>query len=85
MANAEDAEDTLKCASSFQSFAFRRHNDRRHVGLKSINQSPFAQMHGFPDDIIGQFYKIASVNLCPNTNGQVCMSLVVDPPKEVRH
>jgi alanine transaminase len=42
----------------------------------------YAEMYGFPEETIGQFYKLASINLCPNTNGQICMSMVVNPPKK---
>ena len=32
-------------------------------------------------DVVSEFYKLASINLCSNLNGQICMALVMNPPK----
>merc|ERR1712176_127626 len=42
----------------------------------------YMEMVGFDDGVGGLMNKIASVNLCSNTAGQILMSLVMDPPKE---
>jgi len=42
----------------------------------------YMELVGFDDDVNGLMNKIASVNLCSNTAGQILMSLVMDPPKE---
>jgi aspartate/methionine/tyrosine aminotransferase len=33
-------------------------------------------------DVLAQIYKIASVSLCPNVQGQIMVDLMVNPPKE---
>lgn len=35
----------------------------------------------FPPEVESEFYKLASINLCSNLNGQICMALVMQPPK----
>ena len=42
----------------------------------------YMEFVGFDDGVAGLMNKIASVNLCSNTAGQILMSLVMDPPKE---
>lgn len=34
------------------------------------------------EDVLDQMYKLASVNLCSNVDGQITMGLMVQPPKE---
>ncbi|KAG0597947.1 hypothetical protein M758_12G032500 [Ceratodon purpureus] len=41
----------------------------------------YMEVTGFPEDVKGQLYKLASVNLCSNVSGQILMSLVMNPPK----
>lgn len=41
----------------------------------------FMELHNFDKDVRDQFYKLASVNLCPNIAGQVMVDLMVNPPK----
>jgi alanine transaminase len=41
----------------------------------------YMELVGFDDDVNSLINKIASVNLCSNTAGQILMSLVMDPPK----
>ena len=36
----------------------------------------------FPAGVKEQLYKLASINLCPNLNGQICMALMMNPPVE---
>jgi len=33
-----------------------------------------------PDDVVGQMYKLASINLSPNVPGQVALGVMVNPP-----
>ena len=42
----------------------------------------YMEMVGFDSDVGSLMNKIASVNLCSNTAGQILMSMVMDPPKE---
>eukprot|EP00889_Picochlorum_renovo_P004270 jgi/Picre1/31300/NNA_006653.t1 len=35
----------------------------------------------FPQGVKDQLYKLASINLCPNINGQICIAMVMNPPK----
>jgi alanine transaminase len=39
------------------------------------------ELCGFSEDVKDQIYKVASVNLCSNTSGQILASLVMNPPK----
>lgn len=41
----------------------------------------YAELVNIPADSVAELYKLVSVNLCPNTVGQVAMSLVINPPK----
>lgn len=41
----------------------------------------YVELVGMPGDVAAQFYKLASINLCSNLNGQICMALVMNPPK----
>ena len=43
--------------------------------------SPAPQIVGVPEDVMGQLYKLASVNLCPNLSGQISMANQMQPPK----
>lgn len=36
----------------------------------------------FPEGVKQQLYKLSSIKLCPNINGQICMAMVMNPPKE---
>uniref|UniRef100_A0A7S1KMG0 Aminotransferase class I/classII large domain-containing protein n=1 Tax=Percolomonas cosmopolitus TaxID=63605 RepID=A0A7S1KMG0_9EUKA len=38
--------------------------------------------NNIPQDVVDEFYKMASVNLCPNVDGQLTVALMVNPPKE---
>lgn len=42
----------------------------------------YFELMNIMDDTIAELYKVVSINLCPNTIGQVAMSLLVNPPKE---
>lgn len=42
----------------------------------------YMEVCGVPDDVVDQLYKLASVGLCPNLGGQICMSLVAEPPQK---
>uniref|UniRef100_A0A6U1PWD6 Aminotransferase class I/classII large domain-containing protein n=1 Tax=Fibrocapsa japonica TaxID=94617 RepID=A0A6U1PWD6_9STRA len=41
----------------------------------------YFELHGFPQDLKDQIYKLASIRLCSNTVGQVLMGLQCNPPK----
>ena len=45
---------------------------RRGGYLELVNVGP---------EVVSEFYKLASINLCSNLNGQICMALVMNPPK----
>ena len=34
-----------------------------------------------PADVRAAMYKVASINLCSNVNGQICTAMVMNPPK----
>jgi len=42
----------------------------------------YMEVCGIAPGIVDQIYKLASVALCSNLNGQICMSLVAEPPVE---
>ena len=44
----------------------------------------YVELVGWPADVAAEFYKLASINLCSNLNGQICMALVMNPPKARR-
>ena len=33
------------------------------------------------EDVAAELYKLASINLCSNVNGQICTAMVMNPPK----
>ncbi|KAJ4745113.1 Alanine aminotransferase 2 [Rhynchospora pubera] len=41
----------------------------------------YMELCGFREDVKDQIYKVASVNLCSNTSGQILASLIMNPPK----
>jgi alanine transaminase len=40
----------------------------------------FMELCGFDDEVRGQLYKLSSINLCSNLDGQVMTGLMVNPP-----
>lgn len=34
-----------------------------------------------PEEVRAAMYKVASINLCSNVNGQICTAMVMNPPK----
>ncbi|KAK9821912.1 hypothetical protein WJX81_002904 [Elliptochloris bilobata] len=42
----------------------------------------YTEFVGFDKDVLAQLYKLASINLCSNVNGQICTALMMQPPKE---
>lgn len=42
----------------------------------------YVEIVNFPADIRDQLYKYASISLCSNLSGQVCMALTMNPPQE---
>lgn len=41
----------------------------------------YLELVNFIPESVAELYKLVSVNLCPNTTGQACVSLVINPPK----
>ncbi|PRW60642.1 alanine aminotransferase 2 [Chlorella sorokiniana] len=41
----------------------------------------YMECFNFPAEVKEQLYKLASICLCPNLSGQICMALVMNPPK----
>lgn len=41
----------------------------------------YTEFVGFSADVMAQLYKLASINLCSNLNGQICMGLMMNPPQ----
>lgn len=41
----------------------------------------YVEMDGIGQDVMDEYYKLSSINLCPNVLGQLMVSLMVNPPK----
>jgi alanine transaminase len=41
----------------------------------------YTELVNVDPDVQSEFYKLASINLCSNLNGQICMALIMNPPK----
>ncbi len=41
----------------------------------------YTELVNVDPSVISEVYKLASINLCSNLNGQICMALVMNPPK----
>jgi len=41
----------------------------------------YLELMNVDSDVVAEFYKLASINLCSNVNGQICMAMVMNPPK----
>ena len=41
----------------------------------------YMEMHNIDPEVVEEMYKVASINLSPNTPGQVAVGLMVNPPK----
>lgn len=63
----------------------------RLVSLNSISKGFFGECGrrggymecvNFPAGVKAQLYKLASINLCPNLNGQICCAMMMNPPQE---
>jgi alanine transaminase len=42
----------------------------------------YLELRNLPDDVMAQFVKLQSINLCANVSGQIATFLMVSPPKE---
>ncbi|KAL3149453.1 hypothetical protein ABBQ32_002241 [Trebouxia sp. C0010 RCD-2024] len=42
----------------------------------------YMEIINIPADVRAAMYKVASINLCSNVNGQICTAMVMNPPKE---
>ena len=40
----------------------------------------YMELHNIPEDVKAQIKKLASISLCPNTIGQLCVGLMTNPP-----
>jgi alanine transaminase len=61
------------------------------VSLNSISKGFFGECGrrggymecvNFPAGVKEQLYKLSSINLCPNLNGQICAAMMMNPPKK---
>lgn len=41
----------------------------------------YVEMDGISQEVMDEYYKLSSINLCPNVLGQLMISLMVNPPK----
>ena len=41
----------------------------------------YMEIINIPEDVRAAMYKVASINLCSNVNGQICTAMVMNPPK----
>jgi alanine transaminase len=41
----------------------------------------YMEVTGFPALVRDQILKLASINLCPNLSGQICCTLMMNPPQ----
>jgi len=41
----------------------------------------YMEVTGFPQEVKDQIMKLASINLCPNLSGQICCTLMMNPPQ----
>lgn len=57
------------------------HSVSKGVGGECGLRGGYFHMKNIHPDTVGELYKIVSVNLCPNTIGQVAVSLLVNQPK----
>jgi alanine transaminase len=67
------------------------YDNTRLVSMNSISKGFFGECGrrggymecvNFPAGVKAQLYKMASINLCPNLSGQICMALMMTPPRE---
>lgn len=42
----------------------------------------YVEFHNIPDDVLGEFYKLASISLCTNVQGQIAVDILVNPPSK---
>ncbi|CAK0772104.1 hypothetical protein CVIRNUC_003929 [Coccomyxa viridis] len=68
-----DSKDVTLASMHSISKGFYGECGRRGGYLELMNVNP---------DVVSEFYKLASINLCSNLNGQICMALVMNPPRE---
>lgn len=45
----------------------------------------YTELVNMDPKVLAEVYKLASINLCSNLNGQICMALVMNPPKVHQH
>lgn len=66
-----------------------RYDAVRLASLNSISKGSFGECGrrggyvecvNFPAGVKAQLYKLASINLCPNLGGQICMAMMMRPP-----
>ena len=62
------------CLASF-------HSTSKGVIGECGRRGGYMELINFPKDAVEQIYKLASINLCSNVNGQVMTHLMVAPPK----
>lgn len=75
---------------SFKKVASEMKSSVQLISLNSISKgfmgecghrAGYMELYHIPDDVKAQFYKMASIQLCPNTVGQVILDIMCKPPE----
>ncbi|EAX85835.1 aminotransferase, classes I and II family protein [Trichomonas vaginalis G3] len=75
---------------SFKKVASEMKSSVQLISLNSISKgfmgecghrAGYMELYHIPDDVKAQFYKMASIQLCPNTVGQVILDIMCHPPE----
>ena len=81
------------CADAWSSVQVLSQMDSKDVTLASMHsiskgfygecgrRGGYLELMNVNPDVVSEFYKLASINLCSNLNGQICMALVMNPPR----
>lgn len=94
MADEVYATNVYAAGKEFNSFKKIVRDLKSSVPLISMNSTSkgffgecgrrggYFEVVNFPDDVVAQLVKGASINLCSNLGGQIIMALVMNPPEE---
>ena len=84
---------TTPCADAWPSLQVLSEMGSKDVTLASMHsiskgfygecgrRGGYLELMNVNPDVVSEFYKLASINLCSNLNGQICMALVMNPPR----
>lgn len=64
---------------TFELFSF--HSTSKGFVGECGKRGGYFECHGIDEAVLGELYKVSSIGLCPNTDGQLMTSLMVNPPK----